>query len=115
MLGGDVRAARKCVLCSSNEAHMRNAILTIVAVIALCSSGFPSRDAMGGEDTSGRLSKKSYNGCHRFNCAPRARCGIRCRTVCPDRYYPCSPLYGAYGPGGARYWGAYTYVGWGRP
>jgi hypothetical protein len=49
--------------------------------------------------------------------APASRhCGIDdlCPAGCPDGY-SCAPLYGAYGPyGGVRYWGAYTWSGWGR-
>jgi hypothetical protein len=46
-------------------------------------------------------------------CGPYAPCGVRCQLRCPSNY-SCYSLYGAYGPhGGARYWGAYTYTGWG--
>jgi hypothetical protein len=49
---------------------------------------------------------------------------ITVRTVAPIRLVEfgaglyvlmgCYPLYGAYGPyGGTRFWGAYTYTGWG--
>jgi hypothetical protein len=92
---------------------MRKIVLTIAAVFALVSSGSLMPSAMADEAPVVRHSKRLHHICLGPRCGPYAPCGARCRVVCPDGY-SCYPLYGAYGPyGGTRFWGAYTYTGWG--
>ena len=93
---------------------MRKIVLIIAAVFALVSSGFLMPSAMADEAPVIRHSKRHHHICLGPRCGPYAPCGVRCRVVCPDGY-SCYPLYGAYGPyGGTRFWGAYTYTGWGH-
>ena len=87
--------------------------LTVAAVFALICSLSLTSAAMADEGPIIRHSKKIRHICVGRHCGPYTPCRVRCRVVCPDRY-SCYPLYGAYGPyGGTRYWGAYTYSGWG--
>jgi hypothetical protein len=83
------------------------AVATIFAVISCdCLTHETSADGM----TAARHSKKAR---HVHGCA-QTGCVVHRRFRCPE-YYPCHPLYGAYGPyGGQVFWGAYTEAGWGR-
>ena len=92
---------------------MRKIVVIIAAVFALVSSGSLMPSAMADEAPVVRHSKRIHRICLGPHCGPYAPCGVRCRVVCPDGY-SCYPLYGAYGPyGGTRFWGAYTFTGWG--
>ena len=90
---------------------MRKIALTVATVSALVSTGSLMPEATADEAPVVHHSNKMRHICRGPNCGPYAPCGVRCRIVCPDRYY-CYPLYGAYGPyGGTAFWGAYTYTG----
>ena len=84
----------------------------IIAVLfALVVSGFLMWPAMS--DEAPVIRHKRIHVCPGPRCGPYTVCGVRCRVVCPDGY-SCYPLYGAYGPyGGTRFWGSYTFTGWG--
>jgi hypothetical protein len=85
----------------------------VAAVFALICSIYLTSAATADEGPIIRHGKKIRHICLGRHCGPYTPCGVRCRVVCPDRY-SCYPLYGAYGPyGGTRFWGAYTYSGWG--
>ncbi len=90
---------------------MRKVILAVTAAFVLAGSGWLTPDAAA--DGMPVARHKVRHVCHGPKCGPYTPCGWRCRIVCTDRY-SCWPLYGAYGPyGGLRYWGAYTFTGWG--
>ena len=88
---------------------MRNMMLVMTAVLAVALSGGFTLEAVA----DGRQSKKVRHVCEGPKCGPYAPCGAPCQRICPGGY-SCFPLYGAYGPyGGTRFWGAYTFTGWG--
>jgi hypothetical protein len=100
-----------------SRSWIARAVLGIGLVVAPGAMGAelaaPAAEALGPivKAKSPRLSSACWdvprcgpNGCYSYRI---------CRRSCPDPY-SCYPLYGAYGPyGGAQYWGAYTWSGWG--
>jgi hypothetical protein len=90
-------------------------------ILSVGAAGTFAADLGGGgppvvEGTPGPVPiERTSDGCRLVRTCTAVGCGWRrsCPHSCPDRF-SCSPLYGAYGPyGGTRYWGAYTYSGWG--
>jgi hypothetical protein len=88
--------------------------VAITAVVVATSIGQPMQGVLADQAPVSRSIKKVRHVCHAGKCGPHTPCGWRCRVPCPDPY-SCYSLYGAYGPyGGSRFWGAYTYSGWGH-
>jgi len=66
---------------------MRKIALTVATVSALVSTGSLTPEATADEAPVVRHSNKLRHICRGPHCGPYAPCGVRCRVVCPDRYY----------------------------
>jgi len=85
---------------------MRALAVSIVTAITVVASGCLSQEVRA-DGVNVRHAKKIHTA---RKCGLYDRCGYP--TACPSG--TCYSLYGAYGPyGGSRYWGQYTYSGWG--
>ena len=88
---------------------MRALAVSILTAFAVIASGCFSQEVRA-DGVNVRHVKKVQTAVHTRRCGPYDRCGMP--AVCPAGM--CYSLYGAYGPyGGPRYWGQYTYSGWG--
>jgi len=101
------------MLAKAGESAVRNMMFVMTAIVAVVNSGSFTLEAAADGGPAVQQSKSVRHVCEGPKCGPYAPCGVRCPRICPGGY-SCFPLYGAYGPnGGAAFWGAYTFTGWG--